>query len=429
MNRYRVLDFIRGTSIVRSRDFYLRLMTEPNLNSEARSLQKTHLIAFLKRLRNNDYYGALLQGFSDEQIEIAPYEVLGFMPITDKGFLTANSEYIRNKKLPAEKSYTGGSTGSPFHYYSGKRMISSLSGYTLFLWTYLAGYDWSDDIIVIGGTSIGDNRNLKKVVLHFLQRRRFISGGEINEKNATELADLINKAKKPVLLYGYPSSICQYITILNRMHTAVNTSNIKNILTTSETLTAERHDLIRSFLGKDVINLYGARDGGISAGSSDNQRFIYNGIDCVAESIEIDGVKELILTNLDSDAFPFVRYRIGDIADIVSKTEGYPFEITNLQGRTRDFIHISPNCKLHGSVINTIFKDMPIVEYQIFQHKDYSCDIYLQPTSVLSAKDMSILSSSIEQSLGSTPFKIHVVDKLKREENNKLKNIISEIPD
>lgn len=429
MNRYIILDLLRRTSIVKSRDYYLRLMTEPELNEKARSLQKEHLISFLKRLRKNDYYGPLLQSFTDQQVELTPYDVLRSMPIADKSFLTKNYNSIRDKRLCGEKSYTGGSTGSPFHYFSGKRMISSLSGFTLFLWSFLAGYDWDDDIIVIGGTSIGDKKSIKKRTLHFLQRRRFISGGEINEENATELAHLINNAKKPLFVYGYPSSICQYISLLDKLQIRINTSNIKKVLTTSETLTPERKNLINSVWGKEVINLYGARDGGISAGSMDNQTFIYNGVDCFAESIMIDGKSELILTNLDSEAFPFVRYRIGDIADAKVRDEGYPFVLTNLQGRTRDFIHIGQNKKIHGSIINKVFNNTSVVEYQIFQHKDYSCDIYLQPLSELSEGELSSLSLSLKQVLGEIPFHLHIMKELKREKNNKLKNIISELCD
>lgn len=429
MNRYKLLDIIRRTSIVKKRDFYLRLMNEPNLNAIAIAMQKDKLISFLKRLRANDYYGPLLERFTDFQIESSPYDVLKSLPLSDKASLTQNYNLVRNTKYPGEKSYTGGSTGSPFHYFSGKSMLSSLTGYTMFLWSYLGGYDWDDDVIVIGGISIGDKRNLKKDILHFLQRRRFISGGEIDEKNTIALSDLINNARKPIILYGYPSSISQYITLIERMHIYIDTNKIKIVLTTSETLSDDRRLRIQRFFKSEVINLYGARDGGISAGSADNKSFIYNGVDCVAETIEIDGVKELILTNLDSEAFPFVRYRIGDIADVLISHNGYPFILENLQGRTRDFIHLSQNRKIHGSQINKVFMNSSIVEYQICQHKDYSCDVYIQPRSELSDDELSTISSNLKQLLEGISIRIQVADNLVREKNNKLKNIVSEIKD
>lgn len=429
MNRYRLLDIIRRTSIVQKRDFYLRLMEKPDLNAFALAMQKDNLISFLKRLRSNDYYRPFLKGFTDSQIESAPFDVLKSLPFSDKVSLTKSYNLVRNTKYPGEKSYTGGSTGSPFHYFSGKKMLSSLTGYTMFLWSYLGGYDWHDDVVVIGGISIGDKKSLKKSILHFLQRRRFISGGEINEGNAIALSEIINNARKPLFLYGYPSSICQYITLLERMSVSVDTDRIKRVLTTSETLSDERKQRIQDYFKCEVINLYGARDGGISAGSSDNRTFIYNGIDCVAETVEIDGVKELVLTNLDSDAFPFVRYRIGDIADVLIRPEGYPFVLTGLQGRTRDFIHLNQTKKIHGSQINKVFMDSSIVEYQICQHNDYSCDVFVQPRSELSDDELAALSSNLKKLLEGIPLRVQVSRNLVRERNNKLKNIVSEIKD
>ena len=427
MNRYRLLDTVRQTSIVNRRDYYLQLMERPDVNAIALSIQEEKLVAFLKRLKKNALYKSYLEVTSDIDIENAPFDVLGSLPLADKEFLTDNYGLIKDKDIKGENSYTGGSTGSPFHFFAGKKMLSSLTGYTLFLWSYLGGYDWSDNTIVIGGGSVGDSKSLKKSVLHFLQRRKIISGGEITEENATKLANVINNVREPVFVYGYPSSICQYISLLDSLHLEINTNNIKKIITTSETLSDDRKSRLEQFFNKGVVNLYGARDGGISAGSIDNSTFIYNGIDCVAESIEIDGVNELVLTNLNSEAFPFVRYRIGDIATPNVRSTGYPFILTDLKGRTRDFIHISPTKKIHGSKINHLFMDFPIVEYQIFQHKDLSCDVFIQPRIVFNEDTLNDLSTRLQILLEGIPFTLSFTQTLKREQNNKLKNIISDV--
>ena len=427
MNRYKILDIIRRTSIVQKRDFYLHLMGEPSLNSLALSMQKDNLTSFLKRLRGNAFYGPLLNKVTDLVIESSPYDVLRSFPLTDKELLTKNYNLVRNSSIPGESGYTGGSTGSPFHYFSGKKMLSSLTGYTMFLWSYLGGFEWEDNTIVVGGASIGEKESLKKNILHKLQRRTFISGGEITEENAVKLSRSINEAAKPVILYGYPSSICQYVNILERNNIPINSKRVKRILTTSEMLSDEKKFKLEDYFQNKVVNLYGARDGGISAGSTDNKTFIYNGIDCVAESVEIDGITELVLTNLDSDAFPFVRYRIGDVAEPITLSEGYPFVLKNLEGRTRDFINMGAQKRIHGSRINSVFNDLPIAEYQVLQYKDLSCDVRIQPSTTLTEEELSLLYSRLNVLLNGIPLNIQVVDTLIREKNNKLKNIISEV--
>lgn len=429
MNRYLLLDIIRQTSIVKKRNFYLELINNPKVNELSLSLQKENLVSFIKRLRVNSYYKNYLIDVSDFEIEAAPYEVLKLFPLSDKAVMTEYYDEIRNVNFKGENCYTGGSTGSPFRYFAGKKQLSSLIGFTMFLWSFLADYDWNDNAIVVGGTSIGNKKSFKKSVLHFLQRRVFVSGGDVNMENAKKLAELINKSKEPAFLYGYPSSICQYINLFESLNICVDINKIKRIITTSETLTSERKTKLEGYFKKNVVNLYGARDGGISAGSLDNKEFIYNGIDCVAESVEINGVKELVLTNLDSDAFPFVRYRVGDIADLEIKREGYPFVLCNLQGRTRDLIYISPTQKIHGSHINKVFKDTSVEEYQIIQQEDYSCEIRIQTKKNFSESELNSISERFNRLFNGISFKIIVVDKLERGKNSKLRNIISKVID
>lgn len=425
MNRYEILDTIRRTSIVDKRDYYLRLFKDPEINKLALNIQRGKLVSFLKRLRDNSFYKDYLEGISDLDIEERPYDVLQSFPFSDKEILTNNYQHIRNPDYKGESCYTGGSTGSPFHYYVGKDQLSSTIGFSMFLWSYLGNYKWNDSTVVVGGASVGDKQSLRNKALHFLQRRTYVSGGEINPVNAEKLAKYINDSNRPVFLYGYPSSICQYLILFEELAISINTDNIKSVLTTSEMLSDERKKVIEDYFHKDVINLYGARDGGISAGSKDNRFFIYNGIDCIAESVEIDGVKELVLTNLDSDAFPFVRYRNGDIASPVISNEGYPFLLTNIQGRTRDFIHLNHTEKVHGSQINKVFKESSVVEYQIVQHEDYRCEIRIQTKNDFTEKELLVLSDRIRQLLRDIPFQFVVVNSIERGKNNKLRNIIS----
>lgn len=425
MNRYKILDLIRHTDIVGTHRFYMDLMNESDVNGKALSLRRENLINQLMRLRENTFYGSYLDDVSDNEIRKNPEDVLRRFPLADKAFLMKNADKILNSKYKYESNYTGGSTGSPFHYYMDKRLISKVTGFTMFAWSYFGGYSFEDDAIVVGGTSIGDKRSIKKNLLHFLQRRFYISGGEITHENALLLAKKINHAKKKIILYGYPSSICQYVDMLEKMSISINIDNIKAVLTTSETLSYERRKKLEKFFRVTVVNLYGARDGGISAAETGDGVFVYNGIDCYAENVEIDGVNELVLTNLHSDAFPFVRYRIGDVATVGIRETGYPFILTNLTGRTRDFIHLPDGRKIHGSKINKVFSNYNVAEYQIKQKKDYSCEIFIVPNGEIENKD---ILSDIHTLLGDE-IKITLIptSEITRQKNNKLRNIISEI--
>lgn len=424
MNGYRIIDIIRSTNVVKVCNKYRKLIESENIHDAAIMMQRDNLMNFLLRLRNNCFYGPFLKGVSDEEICSDPYGVLREFPIADKQLIRDNFEKIRNRSYRGENAYTGGSTGSPFHYFVDKRLLSNVTGFTLFLWHHLGKYDFGTQVIAVGGTSIGGRSNLKKRLLHYLQKRTYVSGGEINESNARKLVSLINDAKKPVALYGYPSSICEYILLIRKMGLTVEMDNIKSIYTTSETLTPLRRKNIEDFFGRNVVNLYGARDGGISSGSLDDKTFIYNGIECYAENIDFDGTNELVITNLFSDAFPFVRYRIGDIADLSISKNGYPFVLNNLSGRTRDFITLPNGNKIHGSMVNKVFSHYDIAEYQIVQYSSGNCCIRIVE---LDRINRDLIASDISQLMPEVKFTIEVVDTIPRQKNSKLRNIISEI--
>lgn len=424
MNGYKIIDWIRKTNSVEVCKSYLELIKTPDINHIAKDIQRKNLTTFLSRLRNNDFYRQYLVGITDDEIRNNPYEVIKCFPIADKSFIRDNYDKIRNLVWKGENAYTGGSTGAPFHYIVDKKLLSNVVGFTLFLWHHLAGYNFGDNVVVVGGTSIGDKKNPKKRLLHYLQKRSFISGGEINEDNAKALISLINTAKHPIVLYGYPSSICEYISLIKQLRLELNRQKIKSVITTSETLFTNRREKIEQFFGHKVANLYGARDGGISSGSLDDRTFIYNGIDCYAENVEFDGINELVLTNLYSDAFPFVRYRIGDVADLSIANKGYPFLLSNLTGRTRDFITLPDGRKIHGSKINKLFSHHTVSEYQIIQHIGLNCDVKIVRAGDI---DQTKISEELMALLDGVECKIAVVDSILRNKNNKLRNIISEI--
>lgn len=426
MNRYKILDYIRGIRSVEYASEILKLWESADVHDWAIQRQKDNLICFLMNLRGNEFFSKYLKDVCDDEIKKDPYHVMLSLPVTDKTVIRTHFEEIHNKAYRGEKAYTGGSTGSPFHYIVGKDLLTKTIGFTQASWIRFGGYHYSDNVLVIGGTSIGGSESLKRKLLHFLQRRKFISGGIVNKENAVLIAQHINTATRPIIIYGYPSSISQYIKIFNEDNIQIDRSKIKTILVTSETMFDDRKKFIESYFNHDVINLYGARDSGISSVSTDNKVFYYNGMDCYVENIEFDGQKELVVTNLHNHVFPFARYRIGDIASVELRKEGYPFILKDLIGRTRDFISLPDGKKIHGSMLNKVFKQCDITEYQIEQYEDLHCVVRLERRNCVDIEQQTAeLSNVLQKILENVKLDIQMVPRIKRAENSKLRNIIS----
>ena len=334
MNTFKIIDVVRNTNLVGEYNNYQRLFAKSE--TDLRNYQKNNLVRFLLALKNHIFFKMYINGFSKAHIEKEPFTVHKELPITDKNFIKNNFNQILCKNPSNfEYSYTGGSTGNPFNYIVDKKSISHSRAFNYILWNKFLGYNFCDKVIVISGTSLGANAGVKKIVYNFLQNKKFISGDIITKKNSILLVKSINSSNKGVFIYGYPSSILAYIELIDRDE--IKLENVKGIITTSEMLFNKNKILIEQYFNTNVLNVYGANDGGIMSGSIDNETFIYNGIDCYVENLQTEFGNELILTNLNSTVFPFVRYRVGDIATL-SSTKENPFLLRNLLGRTRDFV-------------------------------------------------------------------------------------------
>lgn len=377
MIRFLIIDFLRNTTIVNS---YFRIARLMKLDAnEQIDIQRKNLVSFLIALKKNRFFSGYIKNYSKIEIKEKPVDILKELPITDKELIKNNFEGIFNKSnlFNYENTYTGGSTGSPFNYVIDKKSISYLRAFNYYLWTKFLGYKLGDRIIVISGNSLGSESGLRKKIYNFLQNKTFISGDKISLSNAQKLVNLINISKMGIYIYGYPSSIYEYTKLVK--NDVIKTCYVKGVITTSEMLSENIKALIEEFFKTKVLNVYGANDGGIISCSMDNKEFQYNGHYCYIEEFRENGVTELLLTNLNSRVFPFVRYKVGDCANIATSICDYPFTLTNLAGRSRDFLINSSNEKLHGSLINKILKPYKnISQYQVVQEKNLDCTLLLR---------------------------------------------------
>ena len=374
----RLIDLIRGTEILESYRQLQILANDKVATSNARLKNLTMLLKTMKE--KNAFYRPLLSRFTDKEIESYPLIVLSNLPIVDKQIINKNFNDIFTpvEGRPHQKKKTGGSTGAPFYYYVDKEHLSWFWAHIYFFWNRFSGYNPGDPFVTIAGNSLrAANRQFTENIYHKLQNNYFIKGDVIGK----ELGVSRSKLSKAVLLYGYPSSIMNMI----KMHPGLPAmfKNLKAIYTTSEQLTPQARAAIVAGFGKPVYDMYGANDGGIlTCECSEHDGYHINTLNCHAENIKNEhGLCEILLTNLSSQSFPFIRYRVGDLGKI--ETElckcglSWP-RVVDLKGRTRDLIKLPSGGVIHGSYFNNIFYGFHQVDgYRIVQQKDTSLEVYI----------------------------------------------------
>jgi phenylacetate-CoA ligase len=428
--RYLLIDILRKTQVLKGyKEFLCRSYTHESL----KSLQDNKLCEMLMFLRrSNPYYQYKLQKVPTSQIRSNPRKIIKTLPITDKLFMIRNEKLILQpvpgRKFQAKK--TGGSTGDPLHYYIDLAAVSQSWAYILWSWHKYASYSPGDPFLTVAGNSLGPLANRFKTSLYYILQNNYLIAGDSISPQIRVASHRIRKSR---LLYGYPSSIA---ALLEAIPGSFSGHRLKAVFTTSEQLLPNVRRFIEEQLRIPVYDMYGANDGGaISCECNEHNGFHYNPLNCyIEEHKNEDGLVELLLTSLNSYNFPFVRYRVGDVAvldDFGSCSCGSPFPmIRHLKGRTRDMIKLKNGRKVHGSKINKYILHYPeILRYRVIQSSDFKITVQVEVNDFNNWAKSSH-KSCFEEDMGNILPGAHIkIDSLVKmpSGNDKFKIIVSHV--
>jgi len=143
-------------------------------------------------------------------------------------------------------------------------------------------------------------------------------------------------------IYGYTSSIVLFSRYLNEHNIVIKKicPSLKVCMVTSETCTPEDKKIIEQAFGVKVVQEYGTTDAGLLGYecSSGNMHIPEENV-----FVEVNESGELLVTDMFNKTFPFVRYKVGDMAEVEeSKCScgSHNRIISKLMGRTNDVIKL-----------------------------------------------------------------------------------------
>lgn len=232
---------------------------------------------------------------------------------------------------------TGGSTGSSaFFFYSPEALDWSAAA-------HLLAYEWT-----------GKRRHHREVhlssrfpeVFPFRDRlkewakcqamnRVNVTTHNFDEDGLTEAWRDISRVR-PQLLQGHPSTVAALARFVERKF-GLRHGVIARFQSTGEVLTAAHRQVIERVFGAAVHDSYGNAEIGVIA-----QQVVPRAdaglrvIDAMAW-VEADQ-SEIVVTNLTNGLMPLLRYRTGDLGEVVERTDGR--YIQNILGRIHDVITI-----------------------------------------------------------------------------------------
>ena len=233
---------------------------------------------------------------------------------------------------------------------------------------------------------------------------------------------------------GIPSAwnyLADYI-----LENSIEFSVFKAIITDSEAMSTEQEEKIARAFNCPVYQTYGLGEVGMVAVQCKNKHYHtlpkMHIVEILDEDNNLvpDGIEgQIVITDLNSMKFPFIRYKTGDLGIMRHDDCGCGIKkpyLTNIVGRVEDYILTKDNRKIRR--VTLIVKPaIGIKESQIIQFSRDAIIIKVVPDVNFDEKSMEEVVKNAPLYIGDMNVKWEKVQKLERTANGKLKFLIRKI--
>jgi phenylacetate-CoA ligase len=265
-----------------------------------------------------------------------------------------------------------------------------------------------------------------------LLNSRILSAFDMGEQALARYAAFIQRYR-PEKMYGYASAF--YLLARYVESTAWRPpESLRAIFTTAEPLFDFQRRTIEAVFDCPAAVEYGARDGGLIANECRD-----GGLHIPVEGMHVeilgdrgDGVGEIVVTVLDSFAFPIIRYRTGDLGSL----EDSPCRcgrtlpcLKSIEGRQTDFLVTPDGRCLHAlSVIYPLREMRSVREFRVIQEDLDRVTVTLVPDGRFSGEDEGWIKRQLALRLGEAiQIDITLVPTLSRTPAGKFRYVISKV--
>ena len=279
------------------------------------------------------------------------------------------------------KISTSGSTGEPFVCYADRAQLEVRWAATLRAqeWT---GYRFGDPSVRLWHQTLGMSRSQATMerLDALLSNRTFIPIFELSDENLSKMIDVV-VGVQPVLMDGYAEAldfIARYLKTTGRVDVRP-----KALMSSAQTLPLPSRKLIEEAFGCKVFDKYGSREfSGIAYECE-----AHAGHHVVSEAYIVETLRdgepvkpgevgEVVITDLNNYCMPFIRYRIGDLAEAMDSSapcacgRGAP-RLGPIEGRVQSIIQGADGRYLPGTFFAHYLKefDHAIKKFQVVQEE------------------------------------------------------------
>jgi len=281
------------------------------MRSQEWSLDRLHAyqLNLLRQLVSHSYHHSPFYRRKFEEAGVCPDSIrqlddLQKIPVTEKRDMLnhRNDIQLRNGFDKLVYSETSGSSGTPLVFYRSSEwdawhnasVMRGCSWHGVEPWER-NGYLW--------GFNLSPRKRFKTKILDCLQNRfRMFSYED------SEIERFARRLKRASYVGGYSSMLFRVAKAINANPNLEPLTNLKMVKGTSEKIFPGYQEEAQRAFGRKIISEYGAAESGIIAFECASGSMHITLETCI---VEVEN-NEILVTNLVSDSFPVIRYRLGD---------------------------------------------------------------------------------------------------------------------
>lgn len=346
---------------------------------------------------NSPFYKKFYYDHGVSNLQIRSWEDVEKVPIVDK-YTMKQQVYEDLLTRPLNNGInihsTSGSTGEPFNIAYSK--FEDYTGHIRLIWLLMKnGYTPFKKMTLVTKNEPGQKFEVEEDIsivgklqqkLHILERD-VISIYEPPTKIIARLEET-----KPYVLWTTPSAAAVIAQELKREDKKLK---IPLLLLISENVSEKDVCLFQEYLCNNYINHYGCMEAPtMSYGINNNAEQISIPNFVLFEQVNLRKVDkipvgDLIITNFSNKTMPFVRYSLGDFAEVINQNGKHCKRIGKIFGRLNDTIEINGEQIFHMKLSQIFRGYMKCEQYKLVQRPDQSLELQLKISEDASAQDVS----------------------------------------
>lgn len=382
--------------------------------------------------RHSRYYQRVFSATGFSANDDFGFDDFAQLPVLEREDVINNEEEMVATNIERSRlrlDSTGGSTGKPVRVWLGPNEVGwRHSGIEYFQGR--VGATAGKKTALLWGHHLDpvNSNSLKQQALAFLQNYRWFDCFRLSPEVLARYHQEMQRWRPDCIIAyaGALAALAQHV--LERGYTPAYPRVCS--ITGAEKLYPQQRELVSEAFGS-AFERYGSREIGLIAFQCDCQRpeLTVDWANLLIEPEMSEPESAILVTKLQADGMPMIRYRIGDVARFpIGSQPGHPaFEIEEVLGRFVDRILLRNGNWVNGLQFPHLMKGYPVREFMLTQRMDYSIDLQIVPMAGFGEEDRRDIEHIIASNLPGLLLRINLVQQVERNRASKLRPVVSEV--